>query len=57
MPEPHKPPKQDPEPPGDFLSDELREATERFLDEVKRQIRQRRELADGPRLGPPRNKP
>jgi hypothetical protein len=43
-----------PEPPGDFLSDDLREATTRFLHEVKRQIEQRREVANEPRLGPPR---
>jgi hypothetical protein len=46
----------EPDPPGDFLSEDLREATTRFLDEVKRQIQQRRELAKGPRLGPP-NRP
>jgi hypothetical protein len=44
----------EPEPPGDFLSEDLRDATTRFLDEVKRQIAQRREMAKGPRLGPPR---
>lgn len=44
----------EPEPPGDFLSDDLREATTRFLDEVKRQIEQRREMANEPKLGPPR---
>jgi hypothetical protein len=54
MPEPRKPRTQDPDPPGDFLSEDLREATTRFLDEVKRQIKQRREMADEPRLGPPR---
>jgi hypothetical protein len=42
------------EPPGDFLSDDLRDATTRFLDDVKRQIEQRRELAKEPKLGPPR---
>jgi hypothetical protein len=46
--------KRDSEPPGDFLSDDLREATTRFLHEVKRQIEQRREVANEPRLGPPR---
>jgi hypothetical protein len=46
--------KREPEPPGDFLSDDLRDATTRFLDEVKRQIEQRREMANEPRLGPPR---
>jgi hypothetical protein len=53
MAEPRKPRKKDPDPPGDFLNDDLREATERFLEEVKRQIQQRRERPKGPRLGPP----
>ena len=56
MAEPRKPPKHEPDPPGDFLSEDLREATTRFLDEVKRQIRQRRETAEEPRLGPPRRR-
>lgn len=56
MADPTKPRKQDPEPPGDFLSEELRDATTRFLDEVKRQIRQRREPANGPKLGPPKRR-
>jgi hypothetical protein len=51
---PNRPRQEEPEPPGDFLSEELREATTRFLDEVKRQIRQRRELGREPKLGPPR---
>jgi hypothetical protein len=45
-----------PEPPGEFLNEDLREATTRFLDEVKRQIRQRREPATEPKLGPPRRR-
>ena len=53
MPEPRNP-RKEPVPPGDFLSEDLREATTRFLDEVRRQIEQRRELAKGPKLGPPR---
>jgi hypothetical protein len=57
--EPHKP-KDEPsrkEPdrlPGEFLSDDLRDATSRFLDEVKRQVKRRRESPPQPRLGPPR---
>jgi hypothetical protein len=51
---PKSPSRKEPEPPGDFLNEDLREATTRFLDEVKRQIRQRREPAQQPKLGPPR---
>jgi hypothetical protein len=51
---PRSPRRKEPQPPGDFLSEDLREATTRFLDEVKRQIQQRRELAKEPKLGPPR---
>jgi hypothetical protein len=40
-------------PPGDFLSDDLREETARFLDEVKRRIRKGKEPKEEPRLGPP----
>jgi hypothetical protein len=40
-------------PPGDFLSDDLREETARFLDEVKRRIRKGKEPKQEPRLGPP----
>jgi hypothetical protein len=40
--------------PGEFLSDDLRDATSRFLDEVKRQVKQRKEAPPQPRLGPPR---
>jgi hypothetical protein len=42
-----------PEPPGEFLSEDLRDATTRFLDEVKRQVKRRRELDAEPKLGPP----
>jgi hypothetical protein len=52
--EQQKPRKDAPEPPGEFLSEDLREATTRFLDEVKRQIKQRRESKPEPKLGPPR---
>lgn len=48
--------KKAPEPPGEFLNEDLREATTRFLDEVKRQIKQRRELGKEPKLGPPRRR-
>ncbi len=40
------------EPPGEFLSDDFRDDTSRFLDEVKRQIKQRREPDPAPKLGP-----
>jgi hypothetical protein len=47
-----------PEPPGEFLSEDLRDATSRFLDEVKRQVRRRKEPDAEPKLGPPeRRKP
>jgi hypothetical protein len=41
-------------PPGDFVSDDLRDETARFIDEVKRQIQRRREPNGEPKLGPPR---
>jgi hypothetical protein len=41
-------------PPGDFLSEDMRAETARFLDEVKRQIRKRKEPKEEPKLGPPR---
>lgn len=41
-------------PPGDFLSDDMRDETARFLDEVKRQIKKRKEPKQEPKLGPPR---
>jgi hypothetical protein len=40
-------------PPGDFLSEELRDETARFLDEVKRRINKRKEQNERPKLGPP----
>jgi hypothetical protein len=40
-------------PPGEFLSDDLREETARFLDEVKRRIRKGKESRQEQRLGPP----
>jgi hypothetical protein len=47
-----------PEPPGEFLSEDLRDATSRFLDEVKRQVKRRKEPDTEPKLGPPeRRKP
>jgi hypothetical protein len=39
-------------PPGDFLSDDLREETARFLEEVKRRIKGK-EPTEELRLGPP----
>jgi hypothetical protein len=47
-------PKRAQAPPGEFLSDDLREETARFLDEVKRRIRKGNEPKREPRLGPPR---
>jgi hypothetical protein len=55
-PKSEQPRKKAPEPPGEFLNEDLREATTRFLDEVKRQINQRRELVKGPKLGPPKRR-
>jgi hypothetical protein len=40
-------------PPGDFLSDDLRDETARFLNEVKRRIKKDKEPKQEPRLGPP----
>jgi hypothetical protein len=40
-------------PPGDFLSDDLREETARFLEEVKRRIKKGKESTEELRLGPP----
>jgi hypothetical protein len=39
-------------PPGEFLSDDFRDDTSRFLDEVKRQIKRRKEPDPAPKLGP-----
>ena len=41
-------------PPGEFLSDDFRDDTSRFLDEVKRQIERRKEPYSAPKLGPPK---
>jgi hypothetical protein len=52
-------PKQDEErkssPPGDFVSDDLRAETARFLDELKRRLQRARAEQD-PRLGSPRRR-
>jgi hypothetical protein len=42
------------EPPGEFLTDDFRDDTSRFLDEVKRQIKRRKEPEPAPKLGPPK---
>ena len=42
------------EPPGEFLSDDFRDDTSRFLDEVKCQIKRRKEPDPEPKLGPPK---
>ena len=42
------------EPPGEFLSDDFRDDTSRFLDEVKRRIKRRKEPDPAPKLGPPK---
>jgi hypothetical protein len=41
-------------PPGEFLSDDFRDDTSRFLDDVKRQIKRRKEPDPAPKLGPPK---
>lgn len=41
-------------PPGDFVSDDLRDETARFIAEVKRRIRQSKGSKREPKLGPPR---
>ena len=41
-------------PPGEFLSDDFRDDTSRFLDEVKRQIKRRKDPEPAPKLGPPK---
>jgi hypothetical protein len=40
-------------PPGEFISEDLQKETERFLDEVKRQISRRTNPDDKPKLRPP----
>ena len=42
-----------PEPPGVFVSDELRSDCERFLHDVKRLVRLRRDREPEPGLPPP----
>jgi hypothetical protein len=42
------------EPPGEFLNGDFRDDTSRFLDEVKRQIKRRKEPDPEPKLGPPK---
>ena len=41
-----------PEPPGQFVSDDLREQTAQFLDDLRKRIR-REKAEPGPKLGPP----
>jgi hypothetical protein len=40
------------EPPGHFVSDDLREQTAQFLDDLRKRIR-REKAEPGPKLGPP----
>jgi hypothetical protein len=40
-------------PPGDFVSDDLRKETIRFLDELRKRL-QRKKSGSEPKLGPPR---
>jgi hypothetical protein len=42
-------------PPGDFVSDDLRANTARFLEELKQRLRTAR-AHQAPRLGPPRRR-
>jgi hypothetical protein len=42
-------------PPGDFVSDDLRKQTERFLEDLMRRLRAAR-AEQGPRLGPPKRR-
>ncbi|MEP6909498.1 MAG: hypothetical protein ABI896_03585 [Actinomycetota bacterium] len=42
-------------PPGDFVSDDLREHTIRFLDELRKRI-MREQSKLGPKLGPPKRR-
>jgi hypothetical protein len=41
-----------PDPPGHFVSDDLRAQTAHFLDELRKRIR-REKAEPGPKLGPP----
>jgi hypothetical protein len=50
MPSERKP---DQPPPGQFVSDDLRDQTARFLEELRKRIR-REKAEPGPKLGPPR---
>lgn len=40
-------------PPGDFVSDDLRKETARFLDEVRKRLKREKSRSE-PKLGPPR---
>jgi hypothetical protein len=44
--------REQPPPPGHFVSDELRDQTARFLEDLRRRIR-REKAEPGPKLGPP----
>jgi hypothetical protein len=44
--------REQPDPPGYFVSDELRAQTARFLEELRKRIR-REKAEPGPKLGPP----
>jgi hypothetical protein len=45
------------QPPGDFTSDELREDTARFLDELRRRAERKRRREPHKKPGPPPPKP
>jgi len=45
------------EPPGDFTSDELRDDTARFLDELRRRAERKRRREPHKKPGPPPPKP
>jgi hypothetical protein len=49
-------PKGEGAPPGDFVSDDLRHETARFLAEVKRRIKNSTDGQREPKLGPPRRR-
>ena len=40
-------------PPGDFVSDDLRKETSRFLDELRKRLKRMKDESE-PKLGPPR---
>jgi hypothetical protein len=48
-------PRPEESPPGDFVSDDLRTQTARFIEELKRRL-DRLEAEDTPKLGPPSNR-